>query len=237
MRDCGAVVRKVESCLGAEAVHLLCELGPGPSCLVKQVVQGAVGGALPCYVLNSRRLAWCSTTAFTVFTVPPSLNGTCGGCPSGYLLHMRRVISAESKDPRDRLRRPGGMALNHCGVENVLHLIARLVEPLLRLLWPPSGRHRNRHRAEGGARPIPVPAAPVVPRRRPSPHEAILRGEDSPLVRPYLLTHEQREHAKQQRARRRTLWLAVHGIDVGPRRIHGVDVGSRRCHATGVAAA
>jgi hypothetical protein len=152
---------------------------------------------------------------------------------------MRRVISAESKDPRDRLRRPGGMALNHCGVENVLHLIARLVEPLLRLLWPASGRHRhhrNRHRAEGGARPIPVPAAPVVP-RRPSPHEALLRGEDSPLVRPYLLARERREHAKRQRARRRTLWLAVHGIDVGPRHIPGVDVGSRRIRGDKMAAA
>ncbi|MFD9111141.1 hypothetical protein [Streptomyces bottropensis] len=123
----------------------------------------------------------------------------------------------------------------------MLHLIARLIEPLLRLLWPPSGRHRNRqgnrHCAGEGMRANPVAAALVAPRRRPSPHEALLRGEDSPLVRPYLLAHEQREHAKRQRARRRTLWLAVHGIDVGPRRIHGFDVGSRRSHATEVAAA
>ncbi|MER7897007.1 hypothetical protein ABTX62_13040 [Streptomyces sp. NPDC096046] len=119
----------------------------------------------------------------------------------------------------------------------MLHHIARLVEPLLRLLWPASGRHRHRRRAEGGARPTPVPAAPVTPRRRASSHEALLRGEGSPLVRPYLLAHEQREQAKRQRARRRVLWLAVHGIDVGPRRIHGVDVGSRRCHATEGAAA
>ncbi|MEU5193189.1 hypothetical protein AB0G86_03875 [Streptomyces scabiei] len=121
----------------------------------------------------------------------------------------------------------------------MLHHIALLVEPLLRLLWPPSGRHRhrNRHRAGGVARPTPVPAALVAPSRRPSPHEALIRGEDSPLVRPYLLTHEQREHAKRQRARRRTLWLAVHGIDVGPRHIHGVDVGSRRIRGDKVAAA
>ncbi|MFF7841738.1 hypothetical protein ACFZC6_23460 [Streptomyces ossamyceticus] len=148
-------------------------------------------------------------------------------------------LPSGTEDPRDRYRRPGGMALNRTGVEDVLNRIARLVEPLLRLLWPASGRHchRNRHRAEGGARPTPVPAAPVASGRRPSPHEALLRGEDSPLVRPYLLAHEQREHAKQQRSRRRTLWLAVHGIDVGPRRVHGVDVGSRRSHATEVAAA
>ncbi|MCX4823225.1 hypothetical protein OG883_25720 [Streptomyces sp. NBC_01142] len=46
------------------------------------------------------------------------------------------------------------------------------------------------------------------------------RGEDSPLVRPYLVAHE-----RQQQARRRALWLAVHGVDIGPQRIHGVQVG------------
>jgi hypothetical protein len=118
----------------------------------------------------------------------------------------------------------------------VLHHIARLIEPLLRLLWPASGRHR--HRAGGGAPLTPVPAAPAAPSsRRPSPHETPLRGEDSRLIRPYLLAHEEQERAKQQRARRRALWLAVHGVDVGPRRIHGVDVGAGRSHAAEVAAA
>ncbi|MFF0086071.1 hypothetical protein ACFYR1_41220 [Streptomyces canus] len=51
-----------------------------------------------------------------------------------------------------------------------------------------------------------------------------LRGEDHALVRPYLVAHERREEARRQRARRRVLWLAVHGIDVGPRVIHGVEV-------------
>ncbi|MDQ0943391.1 hypothetical protein [Streptomyces sp. V1I1] len=46
------------------------------------------------------------------------------------------------------------------------------------------------------------------------------RGEDSPLVRPYLVAHE-----RQQQAMRRALWLAVHGVDIGPRPIHGVQVG------------
>jgi hypothetical protein len=55
-------------------------------------------------------------------------------------------------------------------------------------------------------------------------HESVLRGEDSPLVRPYLVAHEQHEEARRQRARRRALWLAVHGIDIGPRLIHGVEV-------------
>jgi hypothetical protein len=152
-------------------------------------------------------------------------------------MSMRVDLPSGTEDPRDRYRRPGGMALNRIGVEDVLHRIALLVEPLLRLLWPASGRHRhrNRHRAGGGARLTPVPATPVAPGRRPSPHEALLRGEDSRLVRPYLLAHEQRVQARQQRARRRTLWLAVHGIDVGPRRIHGVDVGS--CRIRGAEAA
>ncbi|MEV7196380.1 hypothetical protein AB0N81_31960 [Streptomyces sp. NPDC093510] len=32
------------------------------------------------------------------------------------------------------------------------------------------------------------------------------------------------EEAKRRRARRRALWLAVHGVDVGPRHIHGIEV-------------
>jgi hypothetical protein len=48
------------------------------------------------------------------------------------------------------------------------------------------------------------------------------RGEDSPLVRPYLVAHE-RQMAEARR-RRRTLWLAVHGVDVGPRPTRGAEV-------------
>ncbi|MFE2010287.1 hypothetical protein [Streptomyces sp. NPDC059491] len=96
------------------------------------------------------------------------------------------------------------------------HCIARIFELLLRLLWPAPECHQ----------PPEVPAAlptdvSPVPGRPPEP---VLRGEDSPLVRPYLLAHEQRERARRQRARRRVLWLAVHGIDIGPRLIHGVEV-------------
>ncbi|MFB7994261.1 hypothetical protein ACFC4G_15765 [Streptomyces sp. NPDC056002] len=101
----------------------------------------------------------------------------------------------------------------------MLNPVARLIEALLRLAWPASGRHRQ----HAGAPPSPAPAA-LTPPRRPSPHTAPLRGEDSRLVRPYLLAHEQREQAKRRGVRRRTLWLAVHGVDIGPRRIHGVEV-------------
>ncbi|MFG3017239.1 hypothetical protein ACGFZQ_01575 [Streptomyces sp. NPDC048254] len=117
----------------------------------------------------------------------------------------------------------------------MLHHIARLIEPLLRLVWPASGHHR--HAAGGGVSRTPVPASPVAPSRRPSPHETPLRGEDSRLIRPYLLAHEQCEQVRQRPARGRALWLAVHGVDVGPRRIHGVDVGSRRIHGIEAAAA
>ncbi|MGW9437291.1 hypothetical protein [Streptomyces sp. NPDC055607] len=69
---------------------------------------------------------------------------------------------------------------------------------------------------EPGPRPVPLP-------------EPYLRGEDSPLVRPYFLAHERRQaeaeaEARRQRGRRRALWFAVHGIDIGPRVIHGREV-------------
>ncbi|RPE43735.1 hypothetical protein EDD90_6949 [Streptomyces sp. Ag109_O5-1] len=65
------------------------------------------------------------------------------------------------------------------------HLLARLVEPLLRFFLPARGRRRRR--------PV-VPLAYTYPYScpyvgRPTAYrrgEAPLRGEDNPLVRPYL---------------------------------------------------
>ncbi|MEV5607885.1 hypothetical protein [Streptomyces sp. NPDC052225] len=93
--------------------------------------------------------------------------------------------------------------------------IARLIESLPRLLLPARGRHR----ATGTPHVAPLPALP-------HPHTAApaLRGENNRLVRPYLVAHERREEARRQRARRRALWLAVHGVDAGPRIIHGMEV-------------
>ncbi len=100
------------------------------------------------------------------------------------------------------------------------HRIAWLVEPLLRLLFPGRGRHR-RAAIPPDAQPLtPYPHTPTTRQAGTRP----LRGGDNRLVRPYLVAHEQREKARRQRARRRALWLAVHGIDVGPRVIHGVEV-------------
>ncbi|MET8181185.1 hypothetical protein [Streptomyces sp. NPDC005336] len=43
-------------------------------------------------------------------------------------------------------------------------------------------------------------------------------------MRPYLVAHEHQQEARLRRQRRRALWLAVHGIDIGPNLIHGVTV-------------
>ncbi|MFB7554877.1 hypothetical protein [Streptomyces brevispora] len=99
----------------------------------------------------------------------------------------------------------------------MLDCIARIFEPLLRLLAPAPGPHRS---TEADLYPPPL-RAPAAPRPR---HTCMLRGEDTALVRPYLLAHERSEEMRRQRARRRALWLAVHGVDVGPRVIHGMAV-------------
>lgn len=89
------------------------------------------------------------------------------------------------------------------------HCIAHNFEPLLPLLRPVPGRHRAPDSrsalliVETSTEGLPrVPAAPV------------LHGEDTGLIRSYLLAHEQREQCR--RAPRRALWLAVHGVDTGP---------------------
>ncbi|MFJ2414620.1 hypothetical protein [Streptomyces brevispora] len=49
------------------------------------------------------------------------------------------------------------------------------------------------------------------------------RGEDSPLVRPYLIAHERRmAEERRRRARRRTPWIAVRETG-GPRFIRGAE--------------
>ncbi|MFD5071845.1 hypothetical protein ACFWNC_28550 [Streptomyces sp. NPDC058369] len=109
--------------------------------------------------------------------------------------------------------------------------IARLLEPFLRFLIADSRRRRPRDGSAADPYPYSCDylAGPTTFRTGERPP----RGEDSPLVRPYLVAHERQlaEEAarvateeQRQRARRRTLRLAVHGVDTGPRRIHGVEV-------------
>lgn len=90
---------------------------------------------------------------------------------------------------------------------------ARLFLPLLRLLLPSVGRHRASE-----------PSPSVLPQHTPDRPTLVLWGEDIGLVRPYVIAHERREEARRQRARRRSLWPTVHGVDIGPRLIHGGEV-------------
>ncbi|MXM68492.1 hypothetical protein GR925_35055 [Streptomyces sp. HUCO-GS316] len=110
--------------------------------------------------------------------------------------------------------------------ERTAAFIESLLLALVRALLPARGRHRA----------VPVPpqppvtallaAAPVSPVRRPGrPLDDVRPFEhNTPLVRPYLLTPDERHERKQKRRRRRALWLAAYGIDVGPRHIHGMEV-------------
>lgn len=66
------------------------------------------------------------------------------------------------------------------------HRIALLLLPLLRRLFPSTGRHRS------------LNSPPTAP-----------SWEDAPTLTP---------------PPPRTLCLAVHGVDIGPRRVHGVEV-------------
>ncbi|GAU67456.1 hypothetical protein SSP35_05_00230 [Streptomyces sp. NBRC 110611] len=96
---------------------------------------------------------------------------------------------------------------------------AWIFELLLRVLLPARGRHRSTGALPAARRAAaPMLAPPRVPVRQPG----LLRGEDVYLIRPYVLTPEERRERRAQRQRRQVLWLAVHGVDAGPRRIHGV---------------
>ncbi|MER6139488.1 hypothetical protein ABT174_05435 [Streptomyces sparsogenes] len=115
---------------------------------------------------------------------------------------------------------------------SMVHAIAWIFEALLRLVLPPSGRHRATHAAVG--RPamrhqhVPTLGTALVsdaPARSMAAER--VNGPITPS-RPYVVAHEQqrerRAERRLRRRRRRTLWLAVHGIDISPRVIHGVRV-------------
>ncbi|KUJ65311.1 hypothetical protein ACZ90_49075 [Streptomyces albus subsp. albus] len=99
--------------------------------------------------------------------------------------------------------------------------IALLFEQLLKLLLPSTGRHRAIGLAEALARAGGHPrtealTAPPPTRRQtymqthsPTP----LRAEDCALVRPYV-------RFLKVGPRRRTLWLAVRGVDIPLRLLH-----------------
>ncbi|MGW0334538.1 hypothetical protein ACWD0J_22170 [Streptomyces sp. NPDC003011] len=107
--------------------------------------------------------------------------------------------------------------------ERITGLSAVLLLALVRALLPARGRHRAvRTGLTVGQSPSAPAAATSASKCR--PFVAGSFEHDTPLVRPYLLTPEERHERRLQRQRRRALWLAVHGVDVGPRRIHGMEV-------------
>ncbi|MFI7008996.1 hypothetical protein [Streptomyces sp. NPDC050145] len=96
----------------------------------------------------------------------------------------------------------------------MLDLTLRALAWVLRICLPaPAGRHR------ATTAPPPPPLNPIRT-AAPYRHTERLDGAAHPLVRPYVLTPTER---RRQRERRRALYLATIGIDVGPRLelIHG----------------
>ncbi|OEU94813.1 hypothetical protein [Streptomyces oceani] len=106
-------------------------------------------------------------------------------------------------------------------------MLHRIVRAIASLQWPKrhaSGRHRAAETPRQTRAHAPTPPRRSLPAHRSWHHEPVVRGEDTALVRPYLVAHERREEAQRQEERRLALWLAVHGVDIGPRFIHGVEV-------------
>lgn len=109
-------------------------------------------------------------------------------------------------------------------------LIRLALTLILPLLLPPTGRRRRRGALPGPPRTlsglrllIRRTAMPLLaPTRTHGHHDAPL-ADNGPLVRPYLLAHEEEETRRERRA---ALVLALEGIDVGPWVIHGHRVGT-----------
>ncbi|WP_328547235.1 hypothetical protein [Streptomyces platensis] len=95
------------------------------------------------------------------------------------------------------------------------HCIARIFESLMRLLVPP-----GRHRAGGAHSDVPRAAATAGRLTR----VPVLRGEDTVMVRPYLVVHERRQQARKPSARPRAFWTAVAGVPLDPRLECGMGV-------------
>ncbi|MCX4969468.1 MULTISPECIES: hypothetical protein [unclassified Streptomyces] len=112
------------------------------------------------------------------------------------------------------------------------HAIARLLEPVLRLLIPARHQRHQRHQWH----PLDTCAyvhpyscdyvgGPTVFRTGERPP----RGEDSPLVRPYFVAYE-REQAealvaeqRRRRVRRGGLLVAVRGVEITPEPLRRVE--------------
>lgn len=129
----------------------------------------------------------------------------------------------DNKDPRD-VAASGGVAINPWEVDDMAKTIARIFESLLRLLLPARGRHRP----SGALSDVKCAEVSTLrPACVPGEREGVLRGEDTALVRPYVLTPEERQRRRSPYGRRRTLWLATSGLAAGPSWIHGLEAAVR----------
>lgn len=140
---------------------------------------------------------------------------------------MWEVRDAESPATLLAWRTSGGVATNPWEVDDMAKAIARIFKTLVRLLMPAA---RGRHRAVGSLPAVRcgVASALVTP-RVPGWRTGLLRGEDTALMRPYVLTREERQERRLQYAlrygrRQVAPGLVVGGIDAGPRWIRGVEV-------------
>lgn len=99
--------------------------------------------------------------------------------------------------------------------------IARIFEPLLRLLLPRTGRHRAAD-VRSALRGREVRASALA--RFPVGEPLLLRGEDAALVRPYVLSPEERQERRLQRAQQRQACRTVHVAGAGTLRVHDREV-------------
>ncbi|QNE76796.1 hypothetical protein F0344_21175 [Streptomyces finlayi] len=104
----------------------------------------------------------------------------------------------------------------------MLKLISRLFDPMVRRLAPPAGLGRKADT---------VPASPPVAARNRRllvcrsalPVTIVPRPVDGPYSQA-AYERWQRAESRLRQERRRSPWLAVHGIDTGPRLIHDMVV-------------
>lgn len=100
--------------------------------------------------------------------------------------------------------------------------IARIFESLLRLLLPAPGRHRP----EGAYASIPRRTDPPPVRTR-LVRVPMLRGEDSVMVRPYLVAYERREAARRHCGCHHVRWPDGQGAELRRRPTKRVEVAAR----------
>ncbi|WP_314611834.1 hypothetical protein [Streptomyces stackebrandtii] len=91
-------------------------------------------------------------------------------------------------------------------------------------------RSCRRYRTRTALHPTPAPAPAPAPVRPPAPRspyglDVPLNGDESALVRPYLVAYDQRQERARQRQRRLALVLAADfGFDLDTRDLHGLEV-------------